>query len=1117
MANPQVPFQERMKFLGSRLTSQPDALPPGKFAATQNIRANPDGTSIYTRPGSVQQFTTSNNAITDIRAFATLSTDDKPRFLARDTLNKIWGDTNNASPLVTLAGNNGFGVSMIPFRPSASPQSYMYVAGIGDYQKISAFDANNNVTVSNAGIAEPQSECEFNVMAPDFTAWTGVANNWATGGNAANATDSNRSTENISLALADPIVTTRFSMQPANNGSYQAGEILSFTGANNTNLGTAVVQQVLPPLAGGNAMQVLAIAYDTGSTGFCTIVPSQVPVAGELQVGYFQHGSLMRITQGNNNEGILILSVTPGPSGGVSLRASTNNTYTTGATLNGIPAIIVDNNNVALGNATSMNATAINWQVTGPGNNVASTIGTLTLTQAANPFATVLGSSTSLPQYDDYIHLSLNIDDPTKILQIMVMFNVDANDTSFTNNILYYSLQPSSLAQVPSGNVTQLAAILAASNNATVASQATSIQNQIAQIQAEQSSGQITPDVAQAQITSLNVQLVNLESLTSAPGQTVAGSSQWTELLFPIAGLTRIGNDQSRTLMNLAAAGIRIFAQVSGTVNLRVSSCWVGGGGQPDTGDTGAPYQYRIVPRATKTGAQGNPSPVPVYGVYGRRQKVLMAPPSLAYDSQIDVYDVYRYGGTVTSWRYIGTQTAGNNYTDNFFDDTAQAGQVLIADNFQPWPSVDVPWSTTANNSVTIKMNGTIVIVSGATFPASIGSWLPGTLVQLNNLSAYPLWARPVNPSNGTWVFKFGQTTGSGNANSIVVQEPIVARQFNPYVWGPDMLGTVFGCGDPLRPGTLSYAKQNAPDQVSSRSNIDLCPPSEPLLGGETIDGLSLGGSTKRWWALYPNLNGPGYNPVERPVGRGIAAPYGHCTDGTRIFFWAKDCIAATDGGAFQALTDADLYPLFPHDGSLGANVIRNAVTFYAPDYSRAAQFRLTYINSYLYADYPDSTGTYRTLVCDLRTGAWSSDSYATAVSGRYAVEQQAGTVLSSGTSYADLMMGLVSGNVNKQVNLSNDNVITGNNGSNGTGITCVVQTREWDGGAQQVNGLWRDPYVDAVAPNGYNATPMSLGASSGNTTAIAAFAFRRLSQVPQDPGTVQRFCGVQLEWTDTF
>ena len=160
MANPSSPFQERFKFGGTSLSGQPDSLPPNKFAATQNIRSNPDGTSIYTRPGSTQIFTTSNNAITDIRAYAALSTDDKPRFLVRDTLNKIWGDTNNASPLVTLSGNNGFGVSMIPFRPGASPQSYMYVAGQGDYRKISAFDANNNVVVTNAGIAEPQNECE---------------------------------------------------------------------------------------------------------------------------------------------------------------------------------------------------------------------------------------------------------------------------------------------------------------------------------------------------------------------------------------------------------------------------------------------------------------------------------------------------------------------------------------------------------------------------------------------------------------------------------------------------------------------------------------------------------------------------------------------------------------------------------------------------------------------------------------------------------------------------------------------------------------------------------------------------------------------------------------------
>lgn len=1126
MANPQSPFAERFQFQGVKLSVVPDVIPPGKYAAAQNIRSNPGSNSIYTRPGSIQIFTTGGNSITDIRAYATLSTDDNPRFLARDTLNKIWLDNNNTQ--ITLGGNTGFGVSMIPFRPGASPQSYMYIAGVGDYQKLSAPNSTNVTTASNVGIQEPQGECEFGPVAPLFTNWTSNAANWNNSGNAGAASDTTRSNENITTMLADPVVTTRFSVQPANNGAYQVGEILNFLDANNNSIASTIIQEVLPALAAGNAMAVQAIHYDAGNNGFATVVPSQVPVAGETQISFFERGSLLKISQGNNNEAVLILSSTPGPSGGVSLRFSTNNTYSANATLNGIPAIVVDANTASLNNSTHMTATAVNWQVTGGANNTAGN-GNLTITPATNPFAVTMGAnSTSLPQDDDYIHVSLLIDDPTQIVQVLIMFNVDASDTTFVSNVLYYSVSPGDLVKIASGAVTQLAAILSSSTNANVASQATAIQNQIGQIQAQLQSGLLTPEVAQSQISSLNVQLVNLEQIAAPPGQTEAGSSQWTEVLFPISSLTRIGNDQSRTLANLVA--IRIYVQTLNTVNMRLSSCWVGGGGQPDTGDTGAAYQYRCVPRSTTTGAVGNPSPVPVYGVYSRRQQIIVSTPDLTYDPQINVYDIYRYGGTVTSWRYIGTQNQGSNFTDNLFDDSALAGQILIEDNYQPWPSVDVPFMASVAGGQTITLNGTIVIISGmTTVPATILNWLPGTLVQINNLTAYPLWARPVKLSATSYLFKFGQTTGSGTASSFVVQEPIVGRQFQPYVWGPDAQGTLFGCGDPLRPGVLSWTKQNSPDTVSDQDNADLTPPSEPLLGGETTgDGLSWVASTRRWWALYPSSSltaqaaggvlGPQYAPVERPVGQGIIAPYGHCTDGTYIYFWAKDGIARHSGGPFESLTDEDLYPLFPHDGVAGINIIRNACTFYAPDYSRAAQFRLAFAKSYLYAIYPDSNGTYRTLVCDTRVKAWSSDSYATAVSAVYSAEQQSGSLLTAGNSYPSLLFGLTNGNVNKQYPQINDNWISV--ASNGTAISCVVQTREWDGGQQPVNGLWRDIYIDAWAPNGYNAQPVVLNgnANGSSVTTIAANNnSRSFQQIVNNNGTVERFLGVQVNWTDSF
>ena len=153
---------------------------------------------------------------------------------------------------------------------------------------------------------------------------------------------------------------------------------------------------------------------------------------------------------------------------------------------------------------------------------------------------------------------------------------------------------------------------------------------------------------------------------------------------------------------------------------------------------------------------------------------------------------------------------------------------------------------------------------------------------------------------------------------------------------------------------------------------------------------------------MFPAFSGAVvFAPYQIQCQRGLVAPYGICTDKTRIFFWAKDGIGFHSGGPYTSLTDLDLYLLFPHEGTdTPKNIVRNGVTYYAPDYSRAATFRLTWINDFLYADYQDSTGTPRTLVCFLKTGAWVQDQYANSIVSRCALVQPEGTLTSAPALY---------------------------------------------------------------------------------------------------------------------
>ena len=1145
----------RFIFGGVNLKDSADSLSPTKYACAQNVRGY-SALSIRCRPGYGSLFTTGGNPITDMRAYAALGTDDKPRWVARDNANGLYLDTG--ALLTTLGGAVGPGVSLIPFRPSASPQTWLYAAALGDYEKLSAPDASNNVTVQKVGIPEPQVQVEFAPQTLDYTDFTHAAAQWTAGGSATTPSDGTRSTDTIVAVFSDPANTTRKTCQVGVSVQYQIGEI--------TNQG--VIQDVLPPISAG--LVVHAIRYASGSTGLCTIVPSQLPIGteipGAISAGFLRRGALVKI---GATEVCLVLDVADGPGGLVSFDTSTSGTYSNGAAIAGIPAIIIDSATAAAVSATKILTT------------VAPGVGTLVQTLGSSPFGTQLGSSGIFPQEDDYVHFSVLITNPAQILELKILFNVDSTDPTFTQNVYYYSISPNALAGVATGQQTQTAALTAQQQLQIGANQtnAVTLEQQIQSLQfaIQMAGGASSNPNMQTELTMLQQELLLVQNkqpviptVITTAAQTAAGSSQWTEILFPVSSLTRIGNDQTRTLVN--CNGVQVYinvesvtgtwtpstffalgyqvvdaaghiqqvaaAGISGsitptwndsggttsdgsitwtdeglnavTLGAQISSFWIGGGGQPDVGDGGADYRYRAVPRSSLTGVMGNSSPAPRHGTRPRRQNVVVKTSALSVpDAQVDTWDVYRYGGAVTSWNYIGSVPAGSDFTDSYFDDTALAGNLLDANNFEPWPTVDLPFIQTGN----VAVFGTWVVLSSMTtpLPANLPKWLPGTLITLAGLQTFTLRSRPIQLSSTSYLFELIECAGYGTPASFTVQEPDVADQALQSVWGPDAQGVFFGVQDPLRPGTISWSKGNEPDSVPSMNNRDLCPPSEPLLGGCVRNGVSLVGSTHRWWALYPDFATAGlYNPIEAPVGRALISPWGHITDGARIFFWCRDGIAETDGGPYKSLTDEDLYPLFPHDGvDQGQNVVRNGVTFYAPDYSRAGAFRLGLSSGYLYASYKDTTNTYRMLVCDLRTGAWCSDAYADQITGAWALEGQPGTLGTGAPAvYPAMLLAGITGNVYQSADLIADN---------GTAIPVVLATMEWDGGDQRAPFDFGDGYLDSFPVVTVTVTPVALGAGIATATVIPYGTARNFSPISLGGVSNHKYVGLQITWTETF
>lgn len=1050
----------RFNFQGVNTRDTPDSLAPGKFAAAQNVRTTGEN-SVRTRPGYVPLFTTGANAITDIRGYSTLSTDSLPRFLARDSNGTIWLDNNNS--VGNLAGNAGYGASLITFRPSESPQSWMYIGAEGDYQKFSAPSNANVVTQYKVGIAEPQNQVEAAPAYQGVYIFTNGAGSWTNSTGASSPVGGNRSVDTTGATLSDPVGTGLQSVQ-VGNVAYSTGEVVSISGNQGQVLG------VYPAIASNLTVQ--AIRYDSGNNGTCVLMTTDTGGAGN-SVGTLRRGSLLNL----NGEIIYVRGTAQGPNGNFAIFTSTNSPHSAGDPISGTPAIAL----YSIGaNAAPITSGMISSNIS-IGNNTSTVVASLTQLLSASPFASLFsapvsaGNATAQP--DDYVHLSVSFSDPTQLVQLLIMFNLDggANNNNFAGNVMYYAVRPGDLVGLSSGNQAILPAILQAAENLIIGELPTA--------------GDIP-----------------------APSQSANANNQWAEILFPVSALTRLGGDQSRSLVNCSAVQLQITA--SNNITFSFGSLWVGGGGQPDVGNNGAPYAYQCVPLSSNTGVRGNPTPVMRYGVTPRRQPVTVKTSALnnAYDAQIDTWEVYRYGGSVNSYRFIGTAPVGSDFTDNVFDDAAAAGDPLPIDNTEPWPSIDVPWKQASG----ITAFGPFLTVSGSTLPATMNRWLPGTIFQVGAQEAFTLRSRPIVSGNNA-TFEFEECIGSGAQSSVFVLEPNVARQTLPYLWGPNEQGYVFACGDTLRPGTVSWCKAFAPDAAPTAYDVELSPPSEPLLGGEVLSGVSIVASSFRWWNLYFHPGDtPLFSQVQVSVGKRLASPFGKCTDGSFLYFWATDCIARTSAqGPADDLTHDDLYNLFPHGGMLGKDITRGTVTYYAPDYSRAATFRMAYREGILYALYQDSTGAPRMLIGEKRpdgTFAWSSDAYAATMTAVYAIEQPAGTLELSPSLYPAVVMGANNGAVVKMQDLTND----GGN-ANGAAITGFVYTPEWDGGDLRAAEQWGDQYVDVLASSNMTVTPVYQNNNVAAPTAITGNANRQFVPVSLAGGSLVNFLGLQFSWSDNF
>ena len=1048
----------RFNFLGVKTNIVADALPEHKYALAQNIRSYNDD-EIQTRP--------------QMGEFQAAPIGTPLPILSLESSIGIYkiGTNLYAAGNAIDTGYSTNGCSLTPFRPNASPSAWEYAWDSLQARKI-LIPPSGPPVVANTGLIEPQLQVEGGITNAYYNSiYSQNISVYTFAGALSNGGGSTRVTDTVAAVFPDPASPTYYSIQPTNQTQeYGIGEQVIFNAAPTP----WRIHDVFPAMVG--TISISSITYYTGTTGRCVVVPFTIGSPAEDGAGATlqQENAFARLRRGSlinfsTGETCFVLSVTDGPAGAVAFEVSTVSNHTAAETFIGLNAfaICTQNGNTLFGTPVAGNSITKATTLV----NLTSGIGTVNPTSgiSGNPF--VFNGSPF--REDDYITFSLEFINGLENLVEMKLL-IDVGDGTFESDFYYATFRPADIMAAVVNNLTTL-------GTAQIAAQRETID------QESQAKGQ---------------------TLSSA--QTSPGANTWSDISFPIRDLTRVGSDPTKSLQTMVNYQFLFNSTGNAAVNIALDFS-ISGGYAADTGDTGNPYLYRIRPRASTTGVKGNPSPLPRYGIAPRRTQVSLTLPTSYPDPQMDTWDIFRIGGTLDKWTQVGSvPVAMGSFNDIYPDDTVRLNPILDFDNLQPFPSIGDPLTGTA------VVGGYLLTVTfplGSSDPvaaktlAQIGNLLPGNLINIGQ-QFYTLQTRPTFISSSSvqvWQFLLQENAGTNSSAPIIIYEPLLAAQALPYVWGPDANGVFFAVGDLLRPGFVVRTNPKNPDSASDKNTNDLCPPTEPLQNGALISGTSIVFSPNRAWRGFPQQGGK-YNWVEIPVGRGLAAPFGICTDGKIIYYWAKDGICATSGGVSVSLTDDDLYNLFPHEGIFASDYSYGGQVISAPDYSRIATFRLAVVNGWLFADYQNSSGQPRSLVCNLARKAWSTDVYARPITVRSAITLPTSV---NGSLQQQMFAGTTTGEIDIELSTPNPS------GGQET-VACVLATKEEMYGDIRATKLFGDASLDAVLPSGLTTTPMSFGHPQTPTTFPVTTPRPQLPLIVDLLGEIRaRSLGALLTWTD--
>lgn len=597
----------------------------------------------------------------------------------------------------------------------------------------------------------------------------------------------------------------------------------------------------------------------------------------------------------------------------------------------------------------------------------------------------------------------------------------------------------------------------------------------------------------------------NYYTWTVTPAQL---GSTWTDLVLPISEATRTGNDGSRNLSNIQAIQLTLTS-VGGIVAHWGWSDWFffgtyGAVVQPNS-PVGLLYVSRN--RDSSTGAASVPGPPTRYDLFPLREEVLVTPATSASPG-VDSLDIYRLGGTLTTYTYVGTipNTLGtpNVFHDTQADSTIAGNPTVDLTLIQPWPIEDIAWSGTVNVSGT-----SVRWLSGTTFNVNL---IANTVILINGV-AYQIYGQPQSST----ALELTSSAGTINPATYIVSSPVLAAQKLAYVFGAlegPFAPVIFGLGDPTNAGLLYYTNASNADAAADSNTLELCPPSEPLISGAVWGGIVIVGSRDNIYLVrYSYLQTlqdntvPGtavYQFNRLPSASGMWSRWTCCRGPNGVYFLGRDGIYLANESGTRNITDAHLYPLFPHDGQPA----RVEHDLFPVDMTQTQSMRLTCCDNDILFDYIDSTG--QNAVClryEVDKDRWFPHFYGDAISCHYLVEPTS----SLPTTPEILMLSRFGGFIYQ----------AGGNSDNGSVINCIVQTPSFDGSDERAQKLFVDA-IHAFDGTGSftvacafdNNVTYGLTAGPYNVTGPFTQFIQNLSSLAGNNLTLYRNISAKYEWT---